>query len=121
MVADLDFPIDVVGVPTQRDDDGLALSSRNIYLDEEQRAKAVALPRALGVAARASTGRGTSDRFGRCPRDPDRRRVRGRLCRAGRRGNTFTRLHRRSSAPSGGRCPYGIDQLIDNIAVTDLS
>ncbi len=57
MVADLDFPIDVVGVPTQRDDDGLALSSRNIYLDEEQRAKAVALPRALGVAARA-IGRG---------------------------------------------------------------
>ena len=57
MVADLDFPIDIVGVPTQRDDDGLALSSRNIYLDEEQRTKAVALPRALGVAARA-IGRG---------------------------------------------------------------
>ncbi|WP_454278907.1 pantoate--beta-alanine ligase [Sphingomonas sp. Marseille-Q8236] len=57
MVLDLDFPIEVVGVPTQRDDDGLALSSRNIYLDEEQRAKAVALPRALGVAARA-IGRG---------------------------------------------------------------
>lgn len=57
MVTDLDFPIEIVGVPTQRDDDGLALSSRNIYLDEEQRAKAVALPRALGVAARA-IGRG---------------------------------------------------------------
>lgn len=57
MVADLDFGIEIVGVPTQRDDDGLALSSRNIYLDEEQRAKAVALPRALGVAARA-IGRG---------------------------------------------------------------
>lgn len=53
MVSDLDFAIDIVGVPTQRDDDGLALSSRNIYLDEEERAKAVALPRALGVAARA--------------------------------------------------------------------
>ncbi|OWK28365.1 pantoate--beta-alanine ligase [Sphingomonas dokdonensis] len=53
LVADLDFPIEIVGVPTQRDDDGLALSSRNIYLDEEERAKAIALPRALGVAARA--------------------------------------------------------------------
>ncbi len=57
MVADLDMTIEIVGVPTQRDDDGLALSSRNIYLDEEQRAKAVALPRALGIAARA-IGRG---------------------------------------------------------------
>jgi pantoate--beta-alanine ligase len=53
MVADLDFGIDILGVPTQRDDDGLALSSRNIYLDDAQRAAAVALPRALGVAAKA--------------------------------------------------------------------
>ena len=37
---------------TQRDDDGLALSSRNIYLDTDERARAVALPRALGEAAR---------------------------------------------------------------------
>jgi len=57
LVADLDMGVEIVGVPTQRDDDGLALSSRNIYLDAEQRAKAVALPRALGVAARA-IGRG---------------------------------------------------------------
>ncbi len=53
MVADLDLPIEIAGVPTQRDDDGLALSSRNVYLDDAQRTKAVALPRALGVAARA--------------------------------------------------------------------
>jgi pantoate--beta-alanine ligase len=57
LVADLDLAVEIVGVPTQRDDDGLALSSRNIYLDDDQRAAAVALPRALGVAARA-IGRG---------------------------------------------------------------
>jgi pantoate--beta-alanine ligase len=53
MVADLDFGIDIVGVQTQRDDDGLALSSRNIYLSDEDRPRAVTLPRALGVAARS--------------------------------------------------------------------
>ena len=53
MVADLDFRIEIVGVPTQREDDGLALSSRNVYLDADERTRAVALPRALGDAAKA--------------------------------------------------------------------
>jgi len=53
LVADLDFGITIVGVPTQRDDDGLALSSRNAYLAEEERVAARALPRALGEAATA--------------------------------------------------------------------
>jgi pantoate--beta-alanine ligase len=56
MVADLDFPIEIVGVPTERDEDGLALSSRNVYLTEEERTQARALPRALGAAAAAIEG-----------------------------------------------------------------
>jgi pantoate--beta-alanine ligase len=53
MVDDLGLDIEIVGVPTQRDADGLALSSRNAYLDEEERRAARALPRALGEAAQA--------------------------------------------------------------------
>lgn len=61
MVADLDIDVEIVGVLTQRDDDGLALSSRNAYLAEEDRAAAVALPRALGAAAQAIVKGGDVD------------------------------------------------------------
>lgn len=53
MVRDLALPVEIVGIPTQRDADGLALSSRNLYLTEEERRAARALPRALGEAAAA--------------------------------------------------------------------
>jgi pantoate--beta-alanine ligase len=53
MVADLCMPVDVVGAPIIRESDGLAMSSRNRYLDDGQRAAALALSRALRAGVEA--------------------------------------------------------------------
>ena len=49
MVSDLNLDLTVRSVPTVRDSDGLALSSRNVRLTTEERARALALPRALAT------------------------------------------------------------------------
>jgi pantoate--beta-alanine ligase len=53
MVADLNFPVQIIVAPTRREADGLAMSSRNKYLDAEQRAQAVILFHALQAAKAA--------------------------------------------------------------------
>ena len=53
MVRDLDLGVEVVGLPTVREADGLAMSSRNRYLSPEERQRATALNRALSAAAQA--------------------------------------------------------------------
>ena len=54
MVRDLDFPVDIEVLPTVREEDGIAMSSRNAYLDPEQRERATAIGRALQAAERAA-------------------------------------------------------------------
>ncbi len=53
MTADLDLPVDVVGCPLVREHDGLALSSRNVYLDADDRQAATVLSGALYMASEA--------------------------------------------------------------------
>src|SRR6185369_1686441 len=75
LVRDLGLPVEIVGVPTQRDEDGLALSSRNAYLSDDERLAARILPRALGEAAQAIAAG--------APIDEALERARGRLAEAG--------------------------------------
>lgn len=62
LVADLDMPVEIRGVPTLRETDGLAMSSRNAYLSPQERAAAPALHRALQeAAAKLKSGANSAD------------------------------------------------------------
>jgi pantoate--beta-alanine ligase len=57
MVQDLNLGIEIVGLPTVREPDGLAMSSRNVYLSPDERTRALAISRAL-FAAQEAAGKG---------------------------------------------------------------
>ena len=69
MVADLDLPVALEVVPTVREPDGLAMSSRNVRLDAGERERAVALSRALR-AAESAIAEGERDARRRCAPPP---------------------------------------------------
>jgi pantoate--beta-alanine ligase len=56
MCRDLELGVEVLGVPTVRDTDGLALSSRNAYLSGDERGRALVLPQALAAGRGAASG-----------------------------------------------------------------
>ena len=61
MVRDIDFPVDIVSVPTVREADGLAMSSRNMYLTASDREVALCLSRALRAGGEAAAVRPVGD------------------------------------------------------------
>jgi pantoate--beta-alanine ligase len=100
MVRDLDVPVEVRAVPTQRASDGLALSSRNAYLTEEERSRAASLHRAL-VAGDRSLVQGEVEYFDVV--DPE----------------TFQPSEPRAGALRVAAARFGTTRLIDNIVLEE--
>lgn len=120
LAADLDLPVRIHGVPTVREADGLAMSSRNGYLDAEARAKAAALHAALAAAA-DEIRRGARD-FGRIEDEGT-----GALLAAGFQPDYFAVRRQADLAPPGphdgalivlAAARLAGVRLIDNLAVS---
>jgi pantoate--beta-alanine ligase len=119
MAADLDIPTLIVGVPTLREPDGLAMSSRNVYLSAGERTRATALYRALReAAARIQSG----DRIGDAMRAATETVVGAGFeidYLEARHAETLARVVSRDEGPIRllAAARLGATRLIDNIAV----
>lgn len=101
VVRDLDLGVEIRSVPTVREPDGLALSSRNLYLDPEQRRRAASLHRAL-VARDPGLVEGDVDYLAVV--DPE----------------TFEEIEPRPGALVIGAARFGGTRLIDNITLEEM-
>jgi pantoate--beta-alanine ligase len=119
MASDLDIPTRIVGAPTLREPDGLAMSSRNVYLSSVERPRAAALHRALReAAARIKAG----DRIGVAMRGATETVVRAGFdidYLEARHAETLARIADRDEGPIRllAAARLGATRLIDNIAV----
>jgi pantoate--beta-alanine ligase len=119
MARDLDIPTRIVGAPTLREADGLAMSSRNVYLSADERARAAALYGALrDAAARITVG----DRIGDAMRAATETVVRAGFdidYLEARHAETLARIADRDEGPIRllAAARLGATRLIDNIAV----
>lgn len=116
MVRDLDFPVEIVVAPIVREPDGLAKSSRNVRLSPAERAAALGLSRALGLA-REALARGERDA------DAVRRRLERELAASGLRTDYVEIVDTRTLEPASLLAPgvlvalaafAGQTRLIDN-------
>ena len=118
LVADLNLPIELVICPTVREPDGLAMSSRNVRLGNDDRARALALVESLDAAA-AVIRAGEAD-AGWSPTWWPRRWWAGRRTRLRRRGRPRTRwpaAPRRGGAVIAIAAQVGPVRLLDNLVV----
>jgi pantoate--beta-alanine ligase len=119
MALDLDIPTRIVGAPTLREPDGLAMSSRNVYLSPVERTRATALYRALREAAsRVKAG----DRIGDAMRAATETMVGAGFeidYLEARHADTLARIADRDEGPIRllAAARLGATRLIDNIAV----
>jgi pantoate--beta-alanine ligase len=113
MVRDLFFPVEIVGMPIVREPDGLALSSRNAYLAQEDRGRALALSQALAVARVAAAG-------GERDAERLRARARERLAAAGARVDYVEIVNPETLAPVARAEPGSVMLLAAFVGTTRL-